>query len=159
MRKNLIKLFSIVLVALLLFGCSKDTKTFEEDDFKITVEGDFKKDELAGFTYYYESSDVIVTALKESFTSLKSLGVNNETTLEEYTKLILTSNNKEEELKTRNDYMYFEYTSTVDGDDFYYIAATYKSDDAFWLINFMCMKSDKNKFKEKFLSWADTVEL
>ena len=110
-------------------------------------------------TYYYESDEALVTALKESFEDLSIVGISKDSTIEDYVKLIIESNEKDDHYELKSNYAYFEYEATVDGSDFYYIAVTYKGKDAFWLVNFMCTKEDKNNYKNKFLDWADSVEV
>ena len=158
MKKRLFRIFSLFLVLLLIVGCS-NTKVFEENDFKITLSNSFKKGELESVTYYYESDEALVTALKESFEDLSIVGISKDSTIEDYVKLIIESNEKDDHYELKGNYAYFEYEATVDGSDFYYIAVTYKGKDAFWLVNFMCTKEDKNNYKNKFLDWADSVEV
>ncbi len=158
MKKRLFRIFSLFLVLLLIVGCS-NTKVFEEKDFKITLSNSFKKGELESVTYYYESDEALVTALKESFEDLSIVGISKDSTIEDYVKLIIESNEKDDHYELKGNYAYFEYEATVDGSDFYYIAVTYKGKDAFWLVNFMCTKEDKNNYKNKFLDWADSVEV
>lgn len=158
MKKRLFRIFSLFLVLLLIVGCS-NTKVFEEKDFKITLSNSFKKGELESVTYYYESDEALVTALKESFEDLSIVGISKDSTIEDYVKLIIESNEKDDQYKIKDKYAYFEYEATVDESDFYYVAVTYKGKDAFWLVNFMCTKEDKNNYKNKFLDWADSVEV
>lgn len=158
MKKRLFRIFSLFLVLLLIVGCS-NTKVFEEKDLKITLSNSFKKGELESVTYYYESDEALVTALKESFEDLSIVGISKDSTIEDYVKLIIESNEKDDHYELKGNYAYFEYEATVDGSDFYYIAVTYKGKDAFWLVNFMCTKEDKNNYKNKFLDWADSVEV
>ena len=157
--KKSIKIISIILVTFLIFGCGKSTKVFKEDDFKITLTSEFNKSELEGFTYYYESINALVTVLKEEKSSLEPFGINDSSSAEDYVKLVISANDKDSEYELRNDYAYFEYEATVDEEDFYYLTATYKSDDAFWILNFISTKEDKDKFKNEFLKWADSVEV
>ncbi len=158
MKRRLFKLFSILLVLVLIVGCSS-SKVFDEGDFKITLTSDFEKSELEDVTYYYVSDDALVTALKETVEELSVLGITKDSTIEDYAKLVIKANDKDDEYQLKGDYAYFEYEATVEGSDFYYIAVTYKAKDAFWLVNFMCTKKDKSLFKNKFFDWADSVEV
>ncbi len=158
MKKRLFRIFSLLLVLFLIVGCSS-TKVFEEKDFKITLPNSFKKGDLESVNYYYESNDALVTALKESFEDLSTLGISKDSTIEDYVKLIIESNEKDDHYELKDNYAYFEYEATVEDNDFYYIAVTYKGKDAFWLVNFMCTKEDKSYYKKKFFEWADSVEI
>lgn len=163
-----LKLFSILLVAtLLLSGCGSNketdnTKQYSDNGFSITLPSDFYKKDLASVTVYYESKYAIVTALKESFDTLEAADLNSKSTLEDYAKAVV-ANNKQDDVKLEmsedGKFIYFIYEKEVSGKDFYYTAAVYKSEDAFWLVNFACEDKNKETYSEKFIDWAKTVEV
>ena len=45
----------------------------------------------------------------------------------------------------------------MNGKNIYYLATVNKSEDAFWLIQFICSEKNKDKYKPKFLEWSKTV--
>ncbi len=153
-------LFTAVLSAMLAVciafsGCVSEKK-FEKAGMSITLTSAFHEKELAAYTSYYESADALVLTLKEEFSLLS--GMENKS-VSQYTDMVLENNKFSAEKLTREGkaYMYFTYEKTVNGKDFYYLATTHKSSDAFWLIQFACVKEDKEKLTEDFLGWADTV--
>lgn len=153
-------LYSFILVGMLFLisGCEAKEQTYESNGFKITMQEGFTEKSLASATVYLESIDSIVTALKEEYTLLKAVGLDKDSTVEEYLTLVNANNLSDYEIKTDGDLKYFTYESTVSGKTFYYLATAYKSDDAFWLINFAAEKTNKEKFEPLFLKWAKTVE-
>lgn len=159
MKKKLIA-FVVSLTALVVCVCGLSAcaseKTFEKAGMKITLTSDFYEKELVSQTAYYESPSVIVTALKEEFTLMSGLSGYS---LSRYTDMVLTNNGVSAGKHEREgkDYMYFTYEKTVSGKDFYYLATTHKSDDAFWLIQFACAASAKDSKTPTFLGWADTI--
>ena len=159
MKKKLlalvISLIAVIACAVGLTGCTSE-KTFEKAGMQITLTSKFTEKELLSQTAYYESRDAIVTVLKEEFSLASGFG---SYTLGEYTDLVLKQNQLSADKNTREgkDYMYFSYEKTVSGKDFYYLATTFKADDAFWLIQFACNVSQKDSKQETFLKWADTV--
>jgi len=159
MKNKFLKLFLSLILVLALCACGKSEKTFEEEGFKITLTNEFAKKDLENFTYYYQSLTSFVTALNEPMTTLEYLGLSNASTVEDYLTEVASANKKEADIKTRNNYAYFDFESTTDNNTFYYLCAAYKSDNGFWLLNFGCKAEDKDKMSEQFLTWADSVEV
>jgi len=158
MKRRIFKIFSLLLVLVLIVGCTS-SKVFDEGDFKITLTDDFEKGTLDSVTYYYESPTAGVTVLKETIESLKAIDITSDSSVEDYIKLVIEANEKSGDYKLKNNYAYFDYEASVEGTDFYYIAVTYKAKDAFWLVNFMCTKDQKSMFEKQFFEWADSVEV
>lgn len=147
----------ICLTLTVLAGCfgAKD-KEFSKAGMTITLTSKFTEKELASQTAYYESITALVTVLKEEFSLAPGF---EDYTLTDYTQAVLTQNkfnttiNKPE----GKDYYSFSYEKTVNGKDYYYFATTFKGTDAFWPIQFACVKSNKNSMQGDFTKWADSV--
>lgn len=163
MKKRVFILTACVLSALLslcgLAGCGlfkTGEKEFEVLDMKITLTGDFYETEYVTQTACFQSRKAIVTALKEGFSEYPGLGGY---TLTQYTSASIDANGLKSEIYQREgkSYMYFTYERSSGGKDFYYLATTHKTGDAFWLIQFGCETKNKDEFTDKFLGWADTV--
>ena len=157
--KRRFKIVAVICALLACFGilagCSQE-KTFEKSGMQITLTSAFYEKDLVSLTAYYESTDSIVTALKEEFSQVEGFG---NYTLAEYTDLVKQANKLSAAVSSREgqDYQYFTYEKSVSGKTFFYLATTHKASDAFWLIQFACDVSDKEKFTDTFLGWADTV--
>lgn len=149
-------IISLIACLLLFIGCTPSPKTFEKAGMQITLTGSFYEKDIASMTAYYESRTSIVTALKEEFTLAD--GFENYT-LSQYSGLVLKGNKLTATVHEREgkEYQYFSYEKSVNGKEFYYLATTHKASDAFWLIQFGCVVSDKDKFENVFFDWADTV--
>lgn len=152
--------------AILLVGCEdvevSNSKEFKEEDFSITLTEDFYKKDIVSATYYYESLDSIAMALKEEFSNLESVGITEDSTLEDYTKLVLINNKMtEDKLKYSDDksYVYFEYEKEVSGSDMYYLAVVKKGTDAFWLMNFACKAEQKADLQDNFFDYASSIKI
>lgn len=143
------------------FGGEAKSKEFSKDGFHITLTEDFYEKEIISFTHYYESSSAIVTALKEDFTNLELIGLDKDSTLEEYAEAVATANGSSYDFKMNNaqNYLYFTYNATVSGKKYYYYGVIKKSDDAFWLINFACFDDEKDDYQPKFEKWAATIKI
>lgn len=155
MKKTLLVLFAI----LLLTGCSlgKTTKTYSTNGISVTMDSGFYEKELVSQTVYLESQDAIFTALKEDFESLVGTTITSESTLKEYADVIKTGNNLTEDFIEKDGILYTTYEKEVSGKDFFYLVTVYKTNDAFWLINFASNAKDKAKFEPKFIEWAKTI--
>lgn len=158
MKKKLLIFTAAAVAAILCLigfaGCKAKDKTFEKAGVRITLTTEFTEKEYIGQTVCYQSAKVIVTVLKEEFASIGS-----SCTLGEYTDMVLQANNFSAATNGREgrEYMYFSYEKSVGGKDYYYIATTHKGPDAFWLIQFACFASDKDKYTDSFFRWADSV--
>lgn len=143
---------------LALTGCFGSTpETFSKAGMSITLTDEFTEQNIVTQTAYYVSTDSVVTCLKEEFSLMAGF---EDYTLAEYTDMVFYNNSLDADVNSRegeNYYLWFTYEKTVSGKDFYYLSTTFKASDAFWLIQFACETSDKEKFTDTFLGWADSV--
>lgn len=159
------KIFKVLaILSLLIFTSACDLSVeeeFKEDNFKITLTDNFYKKDNLNFTYYYESSNVGVTATLESFEELSGIGLTKNSSLEDYFKAVEESNNKTYEMKKSSNgkYLYFDYSATLSGKEFYYITAIYKGKTGFWLVTYFCESKNKEKLTPTMLKYADSVEV
>jgi len=152
-------------MALAMVLCSCGPEATYETPYEFTYEGltltlttDFKmKNPPDAFTGYYESEKVIVMTLFESLDQLAGAGYDNVKTLVEYTKVVAG----EFEVKSdeESEMMYFTFERSADMKDYYYLAATKKTDDGFWLIQYACRAKDKELFADMFLEWAKKAKI
>ncbi|MDE6598309.1 MAG: hypothetical protein K2K60_06695, partial [Clostridia bacterium] len=159
MKKKFLIFTAATVAALLcligIAGCKPKAKTFEKAGMQITLTSSFNEKEYIGQTVCYQSAKVIVFAVKEEFTSFDS-----DLTLKAYTTRVLYANNMQFKAsfeREGQEYLYFTYEKAVSGQNYYYMATTHKGPDAFWLIQFACFTSDKDKYTESFFKWADSV--
>lgn len=157
-----------VLMALSAVSCvsipgltQSEPQTFDEQGYSITLPGGFEKQETPeGLTYYFLSRDAIVTALKEDFTTLSSIGLSEQSTLQDYAEAVQSANSavSPSEITTSSEGVtYFTYQNTVDGEEYFYLATVHKGPEAFWLCNFACMLNQKDTMTDQFLEWAQTI--
>ena len=142
-----------ILPALLSIGSNKP-ETFTVDGMSITLTKAFDKVEIEGFDAVYSTEKVSAFISKESFSLMSGLG---SYTLREYGELVMDVNNFSGELKTKDDLMYFEYTSE-DVDNYNYIAFIYKADDAFWMVQFATDEDDYDSYTDRIYEWAASVK-
>src|SRR5699024_147415 len=98
-------------------------------DLTITLPKEFEQKEMDGYLAYLESKEVGITFLEETFTDLETIGLNKDSTLEDYANAVKESNNANYEIKEGNNYLYFIYDNTVDETAYHYMSNVFKSDD------------------------------
>lgn len=152
---------AIITIKVFFFPTKAEEKTFTEKEFSIKLTEDFEKKKLEGATYYYESSTAIVMVIKEKATELEDIGIQEDSSLDDYVQAIVKSNKLPEDTKIskRGDYRYISYEN---GDkktgEFYFVAVTFRQGEEFWLMNFACRQTNDQQFKEQFLEWADSIK-
>lgn len=162
---GLIVLIAAVVVGLVvgnLIGKGVTIKTVEPKDFSydkmsITLTEEFEKTDMEGFTVAYGSKDVAVFAIKESF----SLQEDAESlTLKEYANIVIEKNNRDATVKEKDGLTCFEfdYLNPETKEAYRYFAYVYKSEDAFWLVQFAVLKENSDTYEEKIGEWAKSVE-
>lgn len=166
-KKGIFALMALIMVGIIVltvkfvfFPSEAKEKTFQEQEYSIQLTEDFEKKDLKGATYYYESNTAIVMVVSENGKELSNIGVTKDSSLDDYMKAVVKNNKLPEKTKIhkQGEYRYITYES---GDkksgEFYFVAATYKKENQFWLINFACRQTDDLKFKKQFINWADSV--
>lgn len=156
MLKKVIKYMFIIIICLSLISCKKDDyKEFKGEDFSIKLPKDFRNIPSDSFTYYYKSGSTVITIIKEDFESLSKYKLDSNSTTEEYLKVVSSLNNKNYEITNKENYSYLVY----DTDEFYHMTSSFKSSDSFWLVNYFCLVKDKDKYKDEFIKWNDSIEI
>lgn len=167
-RKGLMILAAAVLLGLLVglvfgigtAGKKNSPKTFTESDFQITLTNRFFRlnAEQQNYQYAYASQQAEVVAYKEQFALFRDFEL---PTLKEYARYAIQYSIPGEEPKVLqgDGYVFAEYGQTFDdGAAAHYLTAFYQSDDAFWIVDFLCDEEDYPKLQEQFHQWAATVE-
>jgi hypothetical protein len=141
-----------------IFSASKvESKFFSKNGMSITLTNEFRQTQMQNFTNCYDSAKVAVFALKEEFTLAE--GFENYT-LEQYGNLVLQYNNfSSSELKNIDGLTGFEYefTNPDTNDTYKYFSFVYKSNDAFWLVQFATLTENVDEYGSKIIEWAKTI--
>ena len=158
-RKIFVSLLALIM-CFTLGGCvfGSKNKTYTSHGISVTMNDTFQEKSIVSQTVYLESTEAIFSALKEDFSVLESINLGKSASLNDYAKAVVANNNADYKIKEEDGLTYFEYEKTVSGKDFYYLACVYKSEDAFWLVNFASETSNKDKYQPLFKRWAKTVK-
>lgn len=149
--------FIIGLAAAMGSGEAKP-KEFSHDGMTITLTDEFRKTEAEGFSACYESPEAAVLVIKESFDPAGGYG---EYTVEDYGELVLQNNTDiSAEIQNDSGLTYFVYTAAVPetDDTYFHFAALYKSDDAFWIVEFAAPQENAESYAGQFAEWAKSVK-
>lgn len=140
------------------FDKTPEPETFSYDGMYVTLTDAFDETDMENFTVTYTSDDVAMFALKEEFSLAEGFG---DRTLEQYADLVIENNNLESaEVKTSGEQTCFEYEYlNPETDETYcYFAYVYKTNDAFWLIQFATLKENVDDYAPQITEWANSVE-
>ncbi len=169
-RKKSKKIGTIVLIVAVIVGFLlgflkgffedyAQPETFVLDEMSITLTDQFEKVETLDSDFTLESNDVVVFVVKEDFSLLEDFG---ELTLEEYGELVIENNGLSEvsELYEDEELLYFDYIYEDDetGLDIYYLSYVYKSEQAFWVVQFSVYDKESYDYLDSFYEWASSVE-
>ena len=140
----------------LFSGRKVEPKVFADNGMQVTLTNEFKSVKMQNYTNCYDSAKVAVFALKEAFTLAD--GFENYT-LEQYGNLVLQNNNLSVQLKNVDGLTGFEYefTNPETKDTYKYFSFVFKSDDAFWLVQFATLTENADAYNAKIVQWAKTV--
>ena len=134
-----------------------EAKTFSSDGMSITLTDEFRETDIKNYTVAYDSRNVAVFALKESFSLAEGF---EDYTLKEYADAVIQANKLSgAETKTADGLTYFEYefTNPETKDTYHYFSCVYKTDDAFWLIQFTTLSENMDLYAVQMKEWAKSV--
>ena len=131
-----------------------EPKNFEKDGFLITLTDKFEEEQSQrGFDAYYVADFCGVVVLKEEFTLEEGLA---EQTLENYINDVINANGHTGiKPQQKNGLWFYENLTTKS----YVRSYSYKGSDSFWIVQFICNRSDVSKPSDIFYLWAESVEV
>ena len=133
-------------------------KDFKVSGMTITLTNQFQKATSEGYTACYETDDVAVFILKETFSLQEGL---EDLSLDTYAELVRDSSASKASttIFKQNGLTCMEYSFFSEEHDqtYSYFITVYKSSDAFWLVQFACRKESYDTYKNSFLEWGKSV--
>ena len=131
---------------------------FAVDNMQITLTNEFTTESYQGYNGVFASKEVAVFVLKEDFSLLENF---EDYTLQQYGELVIDNNGLtgSVELNEVEGICYFdyEYNNTEENTTYYYMSTLFKSDDAFWIIQFAVPAEDAENYLPQLIEWAKTV--
>ncbi len=135
------------------------TKKFEKDGMSIVLGADFEDitDSTEGYTAVFDSEKVSVAVIKETFEMIEAGELDPNMTDEEYATFIIERNEFGIEAKTEDEFAYFVYTAAPEDGDFVNYCVVYKTEDAFWVFQFITSTADYEALSADFVTYAKSV--
>lgn len=148
----------IGLVATLDFGAMfAGPKSFTESEMNITLTSEFEKANSGKYNVCYETDKVAVMARKESFAADDTMRY---LTLQQYGQVLMQSyeGSADAVLESRDGTLYsFTYNEVVSGDSYTCVTYIFKTDDAFWYVDFVTFTEDAAKYDDDIYEWAKSI--
>lgn len=157
------KLFAVITCFAFLFtanACAlfQDEEIFTGSGITITLTSAFTQKETVAVPFYLESMDHIFMGMRETKTSVQSVGVSN---LEDYIDAVLDANSKSTDVYSYDQdgvtFYYAYYSSTVDGVDYGYMMICMVGESYYYTMNFGCLDKNLENNKAQYLDWAKTI--
>lgn len=129
-----------------------EPEEFSKAGLTITATDEFELTDIEGYDFCLDSRNVAVLGLKEKVDAGSAI---------EYAKLVVKANNFSADVETEDGLTYFEFDNKgSDGEDYHYIAFTYKASGGnYWLVQFAVREDKLEKYEDKVFEWAKTVEV
>ena len=151
---------SVALTAVCIVGCgilTPQPKEFSSDGITITLDDRFTQTSVENYTVAFDSEDIAVFVLKEPFSLAEGFG---DLSLDEYADLVVNSNSlTSDSKKISDDRICIEYDAVPaeSGERYFYYSYLFKTDDAFWIVQFTTREDKVEKYYPKFEEWVKTV--
>ena len=169
-RKKRTVIATVILIAALIIGLctgrlisgrlfrnsSPEPKEFTSSGMTVTLTKDFTEDNVMGFTYSCRSKDVYMLALREAFSEAEGL---KDLTLDEYRDILLEVNElTDARVDTFDGIPGFEYDyEDEDGNAYHDRTYVYRTDESFWMIQFITFREAFSKYETTINGWAKSV--
>ncbi|MBR7092440.1 MAG: hypothetical protein IKI50_04555 [Clostridia bacterium] len=140
-----------------LFGSAPKEKAFSFGGMNITLSEAFRETDVEGFDVVYDSKNVGVFVTKDSFTLMDGL---EEYSLQQYADLVIEFSDIQAVKKEGEDGLFrfeYDYTTSDTGDLYRDFAYVYKTDDAFWLVEFVVFRQEADRYLPDIAAWAKSV--
>lgn len=133
-------------------------RDFSVDGMTITLTSAFDPYDQEGFAAAYGSDDSLCFVRKEDFSLAEGI---EDLSLEEYGQILIQISPQagDAQLQLDGGIPYFEYNHTSEdtGNDYNYVICLYKSEDAFWSVQFATMLKDAQRLRPDIEKWAASV--
>lgn len=167
--KNIVKRMAALLISVMLVlsitGCSGNkAKDFTVDDMTITLTNSFVEGAVETQTAVYSNDDYIVTVLKQDFMQLETMNMPTDMDVGTYALMVIEENGLDSDIEILEseveDYSYvvgFTYEKQIEEANYSYYTTVYRSDSAYWFIQFATKTEQFEEAKPQFIKWAKTV--
>lgn len=148
----------MVLAVMTFSGCivpEAESKDFTAAGVTITLTEEFTEQSNNQQTAVWASTTEIVSVIKEDFEMLQTAGLSIDMPITEYAQLVIDNNQLTATVNEDGDTAYFTFELERVGKMMRYYAVTYRTDDAFWLIQF---GAEADTFDEHMINFKTYVK-
>ncbi len=132
-----------------------EPKTFTKAGISITLTDRFSEFKADGYDVAYETNKEVVFVLRESFDIAPGVEA---LTVEEYAGFVMEANEQNEELKSEDGLLYYEYDAMGDNKvEYHYTVFLFKGPDAFWIVQFATFEKNAEAAHDQIMEWAKSV--
>ncbi len=147
----------VALGVVLNISRNNSSKTFSAEGMEITLTGKFVKLPDSQYTVSYGTGDVVVHAVKNDFSDR----VPAELSVWEYINTRADEDGvvKNAEKTEENGRINFTFkTEENNGSTYIWHTYVYKTDKAFWIVQFGVSEAQNEAFSEEIEAWADSIK-
>ena len=130
--------------------------TFSVEEMELKLPDSFQKQDMDDQIVFY-NENYAVFLVREPFTAHESLQYMS---LGEYGRIVLEASEIDATIKVEDGLYYFEYEafSTDHTTKHNYFSVLFKSNEAFWIVQFVAPFWNASPMRSKFISWAKMIE-
>lgn len=151
----------IILTTFSLIGCdffAPEEKEFSGAGITIMLDESFTQEETVIVPFYLESFNHIFMGSREEKLLFVGTEIEN---LQQYIEAVLDYNGNTSvevnESEDGYDYLYAYYSSVVDDIEYGYMMVCMEGEDHYYIMNFGCLNSKLEDYKEQYIEWANTI--
>ena len=162
---SLVLFFSIFFtVAHFTFAYYEKGIVFHKSGLSITLTHDFKEKDVLDYTAYYSSQKILVLTSKAEFDDFNieewnpaehSLYEYAEKIAEDYKNLYPSTS----EIYTEHNLIYFTFDFEKNGNNYTYLLAVFKSNDAYWQVSLGCKSVNFARLQSDMIRFAQSVSM
>ena len=152
--------FSLTSCALLDTILSGD-KEYRYQELVLTLDSSFTEIEAEkeNRTTFVSVSGTAVIVIKESFESMEAKGIENPEalSLEDYRDAFNMANDYNGTIEEIDGLTAFTYNNFSEGTNYKLLVCVYRSETAFWSLQFMSLADEYDENEKEFINWAKKV--
>ena len=140
-----------------------DMNLWEAEELSLLLPWEYSEANLEGFTASFQNDNSAVLLRKDRFDNYENVDL-SAYSVDQYAEATRRNNAEyrpSELERTEGGVTYYEYTyiDEEEGENYSYLTAVYKSDEAFWLVQFASGEKDYEDYRDLFLQLADKVSV
>ena len=162
MKKIVVTLLLATLLITSFVSCGKSENTnettFTLDEFSIKLSNDYGMTPHVSFFVSYETADrqaVLVT--RNRIELVEEAAQKTNLSLLEYANLVIQINGKGSNPKSNDDFVYYTYATYTDNTHYTYLATVHKSENAYWLVQFVCESDKYEDNQDTYFRYARSI--